>query len=179
MREAWEPRRPPTEAGGQEGTRSPEDWLASALLCPVLPSLGRRAWHRHGLGGVRRWGRGRQSLGPSWVAPWVACGLGLLKRPAPTSGMRPPPQFPGVPEPVHGWWTGPSRGSLKVGRGCSECWGPTCQLHCLAGREPGCRAQGPPAPDSRALVWPSRVGPVITEGAVLSGEGLGPRGTRL
>ena len=173
MREAWGPRPPPTEAGGQEGT----GWrLRCSAQCCLLwaEELGTDT-----TGGRPEMGAGRQSLGPSWVAPWVACGLGLLERPAPNSGMRPPPQFPGVPEPVHGWWTGPSRGTLKVGRGCSGCWGPTCQPHCLAGREPGCSAQGPPAPDSRGLVWPSRVGPVITEGAVLSGEGLGPRGTRL
>lgn len=61
------------------------------------------------------------------------------------------------------WWTDPGRATLKVGLGCSGCWGPTRQPRCPAGREPRCTdrkrvrqgpgeerggGEGPPAPGS-------------------------------
>ena len=48
-------------------------------------------------GGQLEMGAGQQSLGPPWVAPRVTCGLGLLERPAPASGMMTPSPVPGGP----------------------------------------------------------------------------------
>lgn len=86
------------------------------------------------------------------------------------------------------WWTDPGRVTLKVGLGCSGCWGPTRQPRCPAGREPRCtdrkRVRQGPGEEGEAGRGPqplvpeaSWLGSLITEkGLFWAGDGPGPRG---
>lgn len=93
----WEPAATSQRSWGAGGDLAPG---GLAGVCAALPSAafsGQKSLAQTRTGGRLEMGAGRQSLGPSWVASWVACGLWLLEHPVPTSGMMTPFPVPGGP----------------------------------------------------------------------------------
>ena len=132
-------------------------------------------------GGHLEMGAGRQSLGPPWVALRVACGLGLLERPALASGMMTPSPVPGGPRACSRVVDRPKQRKPESGAGVLWVLG-THWSTSLPGRQrtgvQGPRVRGeegrdpqPPIPGP-GLARPSCLGPVITEnGLFCQGRG--------